>query len=249
MKGAQQLAPAVALIGGIDPSGLAGLAADLQVCWAFGARGLPIVAARTAQRTGQWSSAWPADPVELQQTLASLEPVAARKVGMVGSVANAQLVVAWHDAQPAPLVVDPLLYSTSGGWMWPQQTQAAVRTCFWESLLPRAAIATPNWLELAWLSGAATPTDLAQAQALAQAWPCPVLLKGGHAPQPWLGQDWLWDGTGWQAMPQKPQWPTSPRGTGCRLATALAIGLGRRQPLLQACTAATRWLDQWYYGL
>lgn len=239
----------VALIGGIDPAGWAGLAADLQVCAAFGVRGMPIAAARTAQRTGQWSAAWPTDSAELEQTIASLEPAAARKVGMIASVANAEVVARWHDRQSAPLVVDPLLHSTSGGWMWPQQNQDAVRNCLRVTLLPRATIATPNWLELAWLSGAAAPVDLQQAHSLAEAWPCPVLLKGGHAPPPWLGQDWLWDGHAWLQMPQKPLWPTSPRGTGCRLATALAIGLGQGQPLAEACAGAAHWLNRWYYGL
>lgn len=239
----------VALLGGIDPAGWAGLAADLQVCQAFGVRGMPVVAARTAQRTGHWSAAWPTAVAELEQTIASLEPAAARKAGMIASTANAHLLAHWHDEQPAPLVVDPLLHSTSGGWMWPWETPETVRSCLRDTLLPRATVATPNWLELAWLSGAAVPTDLRQAQELAQAWPCPVLLKGGHAPQPWLGQDWLWDGAIWSALPQKSLWPTSPRGTGCRLATALAIGLGRGQTLSQASTAAANWLDEWYYGL
>ena len=118
-----------------------------------------------------------------------------------------------------------------------------------DDLLPVAALVTPNLPEAEALTGLAIGDRAAMLEAARRIPARAVLLKGGHAPQPWLGQDWLWDGTGWQAMPQKPQWPTSPRGTGCRLATALAIGLGRRQPLLQACTAATRWLDQWYYGL
>ena len=239
----------VALIGGIDPAGWAGLAADLQVCQSRGVRGLPIVAARTAQRTGTWSAAWPTEAAELAQILASVEEVAARKVGMIASTANAALLAHWHWEQPAPLVVDPLLHSTSGGWMWPNESADEVRTCLRAILLPAATVATPNWVELAWLSGAPAPTDLQQAQNLAQTWPCPVFLKGGHAPQPWLGQDWLWDGQLWSAMPQKALWPTSPRGTGCRLATALAIGLGRRQTLPEASSAAAQWLDKWYYGL
>lgn len=244
----------IALIGGLDPAGLAGLAADLEVCFSMGARGMPVIAARTAQRTGLWSRAWPTDAEELANTLATLEAPAAIKLGMLGQLANAQVVAAWSRQSSAPLVVDPLLYSTSGGWMWGQESQGDVRVCLREVLLPRAAVVTPNWPELAWLAGAALPQSLAEAQKLAQALPCPVILKGGHAPAPWLGQDWLWDGDRWLPLAQKPVWPTSPpglsrRGTGCRLATGIAIGLAAGKDLPTACENAARWLDRWAYGL
>lgn len=244
----------VALIGGVDPAGLAGLAADLQVCFAWRARGLPVVAARTAQRTGLWAQAWPCDTDELRATLAALEPPAAVKLGMLGSAANAAAAAAWAAEVAAPLVVDPLLHSSSGGWMWPGSDPAAVRRCLLDEVLPRAAVVTPNWPELAWLAGAAAPHSLAQAQALAQRLPCAVLLKGGHAPPPWLGQDWLWHAGAWSPLPQKAPWPTNPpgrtrRGTGCRLATALAIGLARGADLPAASAAAAGWLDRWAYGL
>ncbi len=238
---------AVALCGGVDPGGQAGLAADLDACFALGARGLPVVCGRTAQGDGQFVAAWPTQIAELALVLTMLDsvPVAAAKTGMLGSVANLRAVAAWARAKGIALVVDPVGRTTSGGWLYPKEQPGVVRGALLRDLLPAAAAVTPNWDELAWLAGTTVARDERDLAAQAARLPCPAWIKGGHAPRGLAGRDWLWTGTDLVAQPVRPAWPATPRGTGCRLATAIAIGLGRGLNLAAAGAQAERWLDAW----
>ncbi|MBI5611150.1 MAG: bifunctional hydroxymethylpyrimidine kinase/phosphomethylpyrimidine kinase [Deltaproteobacteria bacterium] len=260
--------PTVLLVGGLDPGGQAGLAADLEVCALRGAQGRPVVAARTAQSDGKWYGAWPTAPAEFAATLdAALAGSCPRagKTGMLATLETAQHIARTATERRIALVVDPLLRTTSGGWMWQDPApegepdgygsdtaQPRVRSMFWNDLLPACAVVTPNWPELAWLVDAPLATDLDEALAQAQHLPCPVLLKGGHAPLAWRGQDFVIAGGAVHPLPSKLGWPPRPdgtpsnlRGTGCRLATALAIELAKGTPLLPAAAHACEWLDQW----
>ncbi|MBM4344542.1 MAG: bifunctional hydroxymethylpyrimidine kinase/phosphomethylpyrimidine kinase [Deltaproteobacteria bacterium] len=237
----------VALCGGLDPAGQAGLAADLHACFALGARGMPIACGRTAQSDGQFTAAWATHTAELAIVLAAITSpsVCAIKTGMLGSVPNLRAVAAWARSQGVPLVVDPLGRTTSGGWLYPKDQVDTVRKAMLRDLLPAATVVTPNWHELAWLSGrepARTERELATQAALL---PCPAWIKGGHAPHPALARDWLWTGSALGARPIRPPWPGTPRGTGCRLATAIAIGLGQGKDLEAAGCEAEQWLDAW----
>ncbi len=252
--------PTILLVGGLDPGGQAGLAADLEVCALRGALGRPVIAARTAQTDGRWLGAWPTMPDEFQLTLtAALADDRPRvaKTGMLATLENARHLAHVARERGLALVVDPLLRTTSGGWVWREPdggelAQTAVRALFLRELLPNCAVVTPNWPELAWLVGAAEATSLEGALQQAHQLPCPVLLKGGHAPKPWLGQDVLVMKGQVLPLPSKLGWPPRPdgtpshlRGTGCRLATALAIELAKGTPLLPAAAHASEWLDQW----
>lgn len=249
-----EIRPHVVLCGGLDPSGHAGLAADLHACFALGAHGLPVLAARTAQSAQQWHAGWPTAPGELQTTLRMAvrgTPIAAIKTGMLGSIANAQGVAQWARSMAVPLVVDPLHRSSSGGSLWPGERDALVRQVLLHDLLPAAVVATPNWLELAWLANSALAADAAQLLAQVRQLPCAALVKGGHAPEPLVGRDWLWDGKTLTELPPRARWVdphpdrgSARRGTGCRLATALAIGLAQGQALPVAAENAVEWLDR-----
>ncbi len=249
--------PHVVLCGGLDPSGHAGLAADLHACFALGGHGLPVVAARTAQSATEWHAGWPSPPGELQTTLRFAVrgvAVGAIKTGMLGTVVNLQTVAQWARSLAVPLVVDPLHRSSSGGSLWPGERDVLVRNALLLDLLPTAAVVTPNWLELAWLANAAPAQDVAELASQVRKLPCPALVKGGHAPGALLGTDWVWDRRTLVQLPPRSQWrcgagtdpvEAAPRGTGCRLATAVAIGLGKGLTLEQAAEQAVLWLDSW----
>ncbi len=231
--------PKVVLWGGLDPGGRAGLAADLQVISYLRAEAQLVLTARTAQTDGRWLQAWPVDPDELRTVVAglSVQGPFAVKAGMLATLDTARQLLEFcrfHGVRP---VVDPLHRSSSGGSMWPGQDDAEVRRFLLEALLPQAAVVTPNWLELQWLSGRplANPDEALEAM---RALPCPVVLKGGHAPAPWRGIDHVWDGSTVQALRPAAIWRTSARGTGCRYATALAIELASGQTLGQAAQRA-----------
>ena len=236
--------PTIAVFAGVDPGGKAGLAADLQTCWELGATARPVVCALTAQADATWTGAWPTPPGVLRSTIAGLDlPDAALafKAGMLGSIENGAILLEACARRPlAPLVVDPLWRSTSGGNMWPIDGETEVLQFLRRRLLPRATVVTPNWPELAWLSGQATLTDVGQAEAALATLPCSAVLKGGHAPEPWFGIDWLWDGEHMTPLPAEVRWQGNVRGTGCRFATALAVGLAQGLALGKAARTAKR---------
>lgn len=237
--------PAVLVIAGSDSSGGAGIARDLKVLSDLGCAALCAITAVTAQTHGRVISVHHVPPeVVRSQIRAALEstPVGAIKIGMLGTAATVSAVA---DSLPAggniPIVLDPVLLSSSGGVLLDEGGRAQMRA----RLFPHTALLTPNLPEAASLCGTTPGADretlLEQAQSLLAMGVRAVLLKGGHA----AGEEAVdllltADGT--------PQWLTSPRlsasrrGTGCALATAVAAGLAGRSSLEAACRAAKRYV-------
>ena len=231
----------VVLWSGLDPGGQAGLAADLQAALALGAETRVVLTAQTAQTDGAWLGGWPvANDIRAQvvRNLNVPETGVAIKSGMLATRAHANALARFSRAHPdAPLVVDPLMAASSGGSLWPREDIAALPTWLHKHLLPHARVVTPNWPELAWLTGAPL-TSQAQAEAALRRLPCAAVLKGGHAPTELQGVDLVWDGRTVTPLPPETRWQKSPRGTGCRLATALAISLARGASLVEATITA-----------
>jgi hydroxymethylpyrimidine/phosphomethylpyrimidine kinase len=152
-----------------------------------------------------------------------------------GDIAAA--IVAGLKAWPGPVVFDPVLRASGGGSLF-EGTPADLLP-----LMRRATLLTPNLAEAAWLTGLAVET-LAQArhsaQTLASDGPAGVLVKGGHLGGP--ATDVLRSAAGERLFEVTRLPGKSPRGTGCALATAIAVGLARGQPLEQAVEAAKVWL-------
>lgn len=230
-------------VGGLDPGGQAGLAADLTMCDRLGAVGLPVCAARTWQSDASFGGAALTSADELAAVFRLLPPPVAIKTGMLGSPEAGEALLTWLGGRTLPLVVDPIGWSSSGGWLWPGYPPERVRRWLLERLLPQATAVTPNWPELAWLCGVGDGrsqpfADLDAAASAAQGLPCRVVLKGGHAPAAWLGHDVLLSGGSFQPLPSHPLWQGTRRGTGCRFATALAVGLGGGASLFEAAAKA-----------
>jgi hydroxymethylpyrimidine/phosphomethylpyrimidine kinase len=173
------------------------------------------------------------------------------KAGMLATLEIAREFQMFCTRHGVRAVVDPLHRSTSGASMWPGQDDAEVRAFLLQEVLPHAAVATPNWLELEWLSGKALP-DLASALAALRDLPCPGVLKGGHAPEPWRGIDHVWDGATLTALEPHGStltWRSQARGTGCRFATDLAITLlSHETSLAQAARHAKRTVHALLHG-
>lgn len=230
----------VLLVGGLDPSGGAGLAADLEALRAVGARGYPVAAALTAQGPRGAAAFEPVAPAWLRAQVEALlagrgERPRAVKTGMLGTAGNAAALARCLDAPAlarAPLVVDPVLAASSGLPLLRGDPRRAFLP-----LLPRAALVTPNLPELALLAGAPVEDDESAVEA-ARLLPCrAVLVKGGHrkgAPVDLLvrGREVLrFAGT---------RRAGTARGTGCRLASAVAGLLARGEDLPSAIRGARR---------
>ncbi len=231
----------VVLWGGVDPGGQAGLAADLQAAQALGAQTRIVVTALTAQTNGAWLGGWPVANDLRNHVVKHLDVPAdgvAIKSGMLATRAHASALARFARMQPhAPLVVDPLLRTSSGGSLWPREDLDALPVWLARQLLPHVRVLTPNWPELAWLTGRTLVTRQDALDALATL-PCAAVLKGGHAPTALRGVDLVYDGGLLAELQPADLWAKSPRGTGCRLATAIAIELARGKNLLESAVAA-----------
>ncbi|HXB96980.1 MAG TPA: hydroxymethylpyrimidine/phosphomethylpyrimidine kinase [bacterium] len=234
--------PAVVLaLGGLDPLGQAGLAADLRAGAALGVLVAPVAAALTVQDSGGARRVQGVDPSLLtEQLLAALRslPVGAFKVGLLGGAPQAQTLAAVLESVPGlPVVLDPVLSATPGGSLAAADFLPVLR----QTLLAKVTVLTPNLPEAEALLGAplgpGTEGMVEAAQALRKLGPKAVLLKGGHLQGPY-SSDYLCDEYGgmWLEAPRQPTPNT--RGTGCTLATLLAALLAQGQPLRAAAIGA-----------
>lgn len=237
--------PAVLVIAGSDSSGGAGIVRDVRVLADFGVDALCAITAVTAQTCYHVVSVHhvPQETVRAQ-IHAALEsrPIAAIKIGMLGT---RETVNAVADCLPRhgniPVVLDPVLISSSGGVLLDEDGREAMRT----RLFPVTTLLTPNIPEAASLCGetaAASPdVRLAQARSLLSTGVHAVLLKGGHAADA-EASDLLLTRTG------EPEWLSAPRvdarcrGTGCALASAIAAGLANGSSVKDACQSAKRYV-------
>jgi hydroxymethylpyrimidine/phosphomethylpyrimidine kinase len=230
--------PAVLVIAGSDSSGGAGIVRDLTVLADLGIDALCAITAVTAQTHGHVVSVHHVPPeivrTQIRAALDSSE-LGAIKIGMLGTAATVSAVA---DCLPrdgvVPVVLDPVLLSSSGGVLLDAQGQAEMRA----RLFTLATILTPNIPEAASLCGTAPATSrealLEQARSLLALGARAVLLKGGHG-EGAEAVDLLVTAQG------APHWLSSPRldarcrGTGCALATAIAAGLASGQSVAEAC--------------
>jgi hydroxymethylpyrimidine/phosphomethylpyrimidine kinase len=175
--------PRVLSIAGSDPSGGAGIQADVKSIAAHGGYGMAAITALTAQNT-LGVSAVHVPPVEfLRQQLEAISSditIDAVKIGMLGDAAVIDEVRRWLEAvRPAVVVLDPVMVATSGDRLLRESAEKALR-----SLLPLADLITPNLPELAMLLGEAEAADWAsaldQGKRLAAECGNTVLVKGGH---------------------------------------------------------------------
>lgn len=254
-------APPVALsIAGSDPSGGAGIQADLKTFSALGAYGTCVITALTAQNTHGVTGVHPvpAEFVTAQlDTLIADVRIDAVKIGMLAGVDIARAVgdflrrlppVGSHLPRPH-VVLDPVMVATSGDRLLDEAAEGALR-----DLLPLADLITPNVPEAAVLLGTEPAADLhtmtAQARALIDAGAARVLLKGGHGVQD--ATDVLADGTvdaarggrGAQiaVFPGERIETSNTHGTGCSLSSALAALRPQRSDWVETVRESKSWL-------
>ncbi|MEW1807499.1 bifunctional hydroxymethylpyrimidine kinase/phosphomethylpyrimidine kinase [Pseudarthrobacter sp. NPDC080039] len=175
--------PRVLSIAGSDPSGGAGIQADLKSIAAHGGYGMAVITALTAQNTRGVQAVHVPPVAFLAQQLDAVSDdisIDAVKIGMLGDEAVIRTVRGWLEkVRPAVVVLDPVMVATSGDRLLKESAEAALR-----ELLPLAHLITPNLPELAMLVGAepAESWDAAldQGKQLAKTTGATVLVKGGH---------------------------------------------------------------------
>ena len=224
-------------VAGSDPSGGAGIQADLKTIAALGGYGMAVLTALTAQNTRGVHGVHrvPAAFVAAQLDAVWADVgVDALKTGMLATAAVVRAVAAQCQRRPTvPCVVDPVLVAKGGARLLAPPALAALR----RHLLPLATVITPNLPEAAALLDQPEAGSVAAmrrtARALHALGPAAVLLKGGHLP----GRacvDVLYDGHGYVEFPAPRIRTRHTHGTGCTLASALATRLGQGLALPEA---------------
>jgi len=230
--------PCVLSFAASDPTGGAGLQADLLTLAALGCHPLSVVTALTVQDT---HGVQDVRPVAAAQVAAQADcvladiAVAAFKLGVLGSEENIAAIAERLARHPrAPVVLDPVLASGRGDPLASDSMLEALR----RRLLPRATIVTPNSIEARRLAGASEHAPLEGCARRIIDLGCPqVLITGTHE----AGDDvvnTLYDARG---VVEEHRWrrlPGSYHGSGCTLASAIAALLARGRELAQAVREA-----------
>ena len=230
-------------IAGSDPSGGAGIQADLKTMTAFGCYGMTAITAVTVQNTTGVTGFQALSPelvgAQLDAVFTDIRPDAV-KIGMAANEAIIRTIAAKlkeYDAQN--IVLDPVMVSTSGhSLLEPEAAEALI-----QELLPLASLSTPNLPEGEALTGLSIATKeqaMEAARSLFQKTGRPVLLKGGHLAG--AADDLLWTEKGAKWYPGKLIKTKNSHGTGCTLSSAIASCLALGLPLEEAVLEAKTYL-------
>ncbi|OFV91603.1 MAG: bifunctional hydroxymethylpyrimidine kinase/phosphomethylpyrimidine kinase [Acidobacteria bacterium RIFCSPLOWO2_12_FULL_65_11] len=231
-------------IAGSDPSGGAGIQADLKTFAAFGVFGLSAITAVTAQDTRGVTAV---APLPAGLVTAQIEAVAedleihATKIGMLATAEVVHAVAAAINDFDLPMVVlDPVLAASGGQRL----LDAAGVQALCSELLPCARVITPNIPEAEALSGCriATISDRRRAaERIGAMGVSAVIITGGHEPGPEV-MDLLYDGSAFFELRAPRVGGRRAHGTGCTFASALAAGLALRQALPEAAARAQQYV-------
>ena len=233
--------PVVMTLAGNDPTGGAGLAADIETLVSLGCHPAPVITALTVQDTWNVSALLPVDPAQVlaqaRAVLADL-PVVAVKIGVIGSADNAialhQLLKAWPDL---PVILDPVLAAGGGTELANAELIEAIQTL----LLPMTTILTPNGPEARRLAPEADTLEACAMALLARG--CRyVLITGGHDTE--STSDLVNRLYGHNRLLNRYHWPRLPdqyHGSGCTLASAIAalVAQGHAEPTWEEAILST----------
>ena len=243
--------PKVLSIAGVDPSGGAGLLADIKTFTALGAYGCGVVAGLTAQSTqGVTAVQLPSAEfvgAQLESLLADID-IAAVKTGMLGQSANVQIVaekLIKHDQ--THLVLDPVMIAKSGDALLNKEATGLLR----DALVPLARVLTPNLPEAGALLDERGPETIKEMTRTCERlhrllrqednrW---ILLKGGHLPGGEL-VDLLYDGDRMIELRAERFDTRHTHGTGCALSAAITALIPQRTDIPNAVGHAHAWLQQ-----
>ncbi len=235
-------------IAGSDSGGGAGIQGDLKTFARFGVFGTSVVTAVTAQNT-RGIAAWePVSPAlvrgQLDAVLEDLSPHVV-KTGMLGTAEIVRAVVAGIRERPVhPLVVDPVMLSTSGHRLLDETAEVLVR----EALIPLATLVTPNLDEAAVLVGTEIRDEGEMRRAaryiVRELGTSAALVTGGHGSTDEIVDLLLCRNGEWRAFRHARLHSRNTHGTGCALSAAIAAQLALGQPLMESVEVALEYVHR-----
>jgi hydroxymethylpyrimidine/phosphomethylpyrimidine kinase len=237
--------PSVLTIAGTDPSGGAGIQADLKTIAAFGLYGSSVITALTAQNTTRVylveDVSIPMLTNQLDAVLSDIPPQAV-KIGMAGSPSSIEVIAERLSGFPlVPVVLDPVMVSTSGGTLFEKEGIKNLT----ELLFPLTTLVTPNIPEAQVLLSTKSPLlshkDMEEAATeLSGKYKTAFLLKGGHGNSD--ASDVLCQNGSLTWFPGKRIQTKNTHGTGCTLSSAIACGLAIGKSLEESVLCAKEYL-------
>lgn len=245
--------PLALTIAGYDPSSGAGITADLLVFQAHGLFATSAITALTVQSTLGVAAVEPVSADLLQRTLKHLQidlPPQGIKLGVLGNAETVSTVAEYLQEIASgsgrnshiPIVLDPVLRSSSGADLLASEALQTLR----DSLLPLVDWITPNWRELALLTGkpvTSMPEAEAAAASLADLYPTlNQIVTGGDQTSP-TDLIRLADGTLHHLSGDHIE-TTATHGTGCAFSTAFLSNLIREKPALDAAKSAKHYVTE-----
>ncbi|TVP55201.1 MAG: hydroxymethylpyrimidine/phosphomethylpyrimidine kinase [Halomonadaceae bacterium] len=227
--------PQVLVIAGLDPSGGAGIQADIQAITAMGCHPLPVISCLTVQDTVNVLGSEAVDAQLIRRQLQALKadcPIHAIKTGALGNAAVVQVLAEFLAQMPGvPLVLDPVIKAAGGGELADESLWCTMR----DHLFPLADLLTPNGPELCQL-GDSDNTEGAVAR-LMQTGCGAILATGGHGKEALISNRLYQPGQPVQTW-QLPRVGGEYHGSGCTLAAAISAGMAKGQSLPAAIEAA-----------
>lgn len=236
-------------IAGVDPSGGAGVFADIKAMSALGAYATGVVAALTAQSTQGVSDIYPIEPAFVKKQIDVLFAdvrIDAVKIGMLGQQPVIRSVIeSLAQWQPKHIVLDPVMVAKSGDHLLERSATAEMR----EGMLPLTTVITPNLPEAGVLLDMRPAENVKEMYGMAEKlrrlmaddgdrW---VFLKGGHLPGSDC-TDLFYNGDQMIEMPAQRIPTKNTHGTGCTLSAALAALLPQQPDAIAAAKAAKKYL-------
>ncbi|MFP7478654.1 bifunctional hydroxymethylpyrimidine kinase/phosphomethylpyrimidine kinase [Terribacillus saccharophilus] len=223
-------------IAGTDPSGGAGIQADLKTFQELEVYGMSVVTSLVAQNTTGVQAVHhiPVDFLEqqLQSIFSDITP-AAVKSGMIASEEMMRCVAAALTKSKAAYVMDPVMYAKSGHALMGEDSRDALKT----HLVPLAALITPNIPEAEELTGIHIEDEnsiKAAAKIIVREYGAKaVLMKGGHM-EGASAADWLYDGNSFTAYTAERIQTKHTHGTGCTYSAAITAELAKGRSLQEA---------------
>lgn len=236
--------PVALTIAGSDPSGGAGLQADLKTFHQHRVFGLAVPTVVTVQNTCGVREVHPLGPDLVRAQLACIQediPACAAKTGALGDERTVEAVAEWAGHCGVPVIVDPVMLSTSGVRLTSESAvEAIVRR-----LLPVCSLVTPNLNEAATLSGRPVGSEREMAEAarhIARLGPPNVLVKGGHLDGDAV--DVLWAEGEIDTYRAERVRTAGTHGTGCTYSAAIAALLALGRPLREAIALAKLYITE-----
>lgn len=238
--------PVALTIAGSDSAGGAGIQADLKTFAALGVHGASVIACLTAQNPARVLAVEPVPPGIVRRQLQAVFqeiPPSAMKTGMLYSIENIRTVANFMRDKTVPLVVDPVMVSTSGAMLLAPAAFEVLK----EKLLPLAALVTPNLPEAERLTGGkifSVGDMTGAARKIHEQFGCAVLLKGGHLPDARRATDVFYDGETARVLSVPFVKSVRTHGTGCVYSAAICAALARGQDLPQSVKTGKRFVTR-----